>query len=79
MVSEIETQSNGIVAIIDVKDFAFQQARQFTPPLIKIITEIIQVKLNSKQNSGRFQPSSLLFTNNAERVSYSFTRNSCSP
>lgn len=50
MVSEIETQSSGIVAIIDVKDFALQQLRQFTPPLIKRITDIVQVKLNSKQD-----------------------------
>ena len=43
MVSEIETQSSGIVAIIDVKNFSLQLARQFTPPLIKRISDIVQV------------------------------------
>ncbi|XP_046656844.1 alpha-tocopherol transfer protein-like [Daphnia pulicaria] len=42
MVSETETQTNGIVAIIDVKDFALQHLRQFTPPLIKVIAETVQ-------------------------------------
>ena len=81
LVSEIETQTNGIVAIVDVKDFALQHLRQFTPPLIKIIAEIVQVKLNYKLEFARIIRTNKcillkLFTN-AERVSYSFARNSC--
>lgn len=55
MVSETETQTNGIVAIIDVKDFALQHLRQFTPPLIKVIAETVQVGgIKLKQVPTRF-------------------------
>jgi hypothetical protein len=55
MVSETETQTNGIVAIIDVKDFALQHLRQLTPPLIKVIAETVQVGgIKLKQVPTRF-------------------------
>ncbi|KAI9559554.1 hypothetical protein GHT06_013559 [Daphnia sinensis] len=42
LVCEVETQTNGIVAIIDVKDFTLHHVGQFTPNLIKKIADIVQ-------------------------------------
>lgn len=44
MVSEVETQTNGIVVIVDVKDLALHHVRQFTPSMVKKIANITQVK-----------------------------------
>lgn len=45
MVSEIETQTNGIVVILDFKDFTLHKVKQFTPPLIKTMADTVQVYL----------------------------------
>lgn len=52
LVCEVETQTNGLVAIIDVKDFTLHHVGQFTPNLVKKIADIVQVKLsyNKVQN-----------------------------
>lgn len=42
LVCEVETQTNGIVAIIDVKDFTLHHVGQFTPNLVKKIADIVQ-------------------------------------
>ncbi|XP_046464254.1 alpha-tocopherol transfer protein-like [Daphnia pulex] len=42
MMSEIETQTNGIVVILDFKDFTLYKVKQFTPSLIKTIADTVQ-------------------------------------
>lgn len=42
LVSELETQTNGIVLILDVKDLSLNHVRQFTPYWVKIIADIAQ-------------------------------------
>ena len=46
LVAEIETQTNGIVVILDFKDFTLHKVRQFTPQLIKTMVDTVQVKFN---------------------------------
>nr|CAH0099877.1 unnamed protein product [Daphnia galeata] len=42
MVSEIETQSNGVVIILDFQDFALHQIRHFTPSFVKKVANLVQ-------------------------------------
>jgi hypothetical protein len=43
MVSEIETQSKGVVLMLDFQDFALHQIRHFTPPFVKKVANLLQV------------------------------------
>ncbi|XP_046644517.1 alpha-tocopherol transfer protein-like [Daphnia pulicaria] len=42
MVSEMETQSKGVVGIMDFQDFALHQIRHFTPSFVKKVADLIQ-------------------------------------
>jgi retinaldehyde-binding protein 1 len=48
MVSEIETQSNGVVIILDFQDFALHQIRHFTPSFVKKVANLVQVEHNNQ-------------------------------
>jgi retinaldehyde-binding protein 1 len=41
--TENETQKNGIVAVVDFKNFGLHQVRHLTPPFLKKIADLIQV------------------------------------
>jgi hypothetical protein len=55
MVSEIETQTNGIVVVLDFKNFTLHKVRQFTPPLIKTMVDTVQVKFNVLIGLNKFE------------------------
>jgi len=40
--SESETQKNGVVAVLDFKNFGLQQVRHVTPPFVKKLADLIQ-------------------------------------
>ena len=41
--SENETQKNGVVAVLDFKNFGLGQVRHVTPPFAKKLADLIQV------------------------------------
>ena len=43
--TENESQKNGLVAVIDFKNFGLQKARHITPPFLKKVADLIQVTI----------------------------------
>ena len=44
LASEEETQKNGIVMVLDFKDFSLSQLRHVTPTFVKRLAELVNVR-----------------------------------